>query len=801
MRKRIQKFTTLVFVLFGLTTYAQIFTFTNAGATGNLGPTQAQVNTAYTGTPLAGQVTVTAGIQYWTVPYTGQYIIEVQGAKGGGINGGLGASMIGEFSLTQGQVLKILVGQQGDGLSVGRNDYSGGGGSFVATNTNTALIVAGGGGGAQVSGQFTNATITTTANGASSGYSNGQPGSNGNGGTHINQTTDGGAGFLTNGTSGNPNPAPQSFLNGGQGGCNTWSTGCGAQGGFGGGGSSNRNDATYFGSGGGGGYSGGAASYGNAGDPPAAGGGASFNSGTNQINTAGVNSGHGIVIISRLSGIVPDDAAIISLDAPNDTVYCKTPTPIVVTLENNGTDSLKSAVIEWSVDGIIQAPYTFSGALDSVSGSGPITAQLTIGTFSFTQTGTHAVKVWSTLPNGVADTINFNDTIETNVEVQLFDVTILNQTNVSCNGGSNGSVLVNTIRPNTSYDWGGGITTPLRNNLSAGSYFVTVSDIHNCPDTFEVIITEPDPLGLQIVSGGYAICNGQNGSITVEGTGGTSPYNYLFMGAIPTNSLNNIVPGTFAIQITDANNCVFNDSVSIINPPILNAEIASIVPSGCNGNAGEATASANGGIPPYSYNWSDGSTGATVTGLIAGDYIVTITDSLGCEKTQIARVRSLDVSINNQSPMLIANNNSSGVTYQWINCETGQAVEGETGKNFMPTTPGNYAVIVSEGSCSDTSECVMVVNTFVSKLTSSDVVMNVYPNPSGGQFNIHLQGLSHENSLIEIIDLQGKILISRTIGKIQNESTTQFDINLANGIYFVKMQSGANIVVKRLVIQ
>lgn len=801
MKKLTQKLFVLVFVCIGFVSHAQIFTFTNAGATGNIGPTQTQVNTAYTGTPLAGQVTVTNGIQFWTVPFTGLYVIEVQGAKGGGANGGLGASMIGEFSLTQGQVLKILVGQQGEGLTVNRNDYSGGGGSFVATNTNSALIVAGGGGGAQVSGQFTNATITALANGASSGYSNGQPGNNGNGGTHINQTTDGGAGFLTNGTSGNPNPAPQAFVNGGQGGCNTWSAGCGAQGGFGGGGASNRDSPSFNGAGGGGGYSGGAASYGNPGDPPAAGGGGSFNTGANQINTAGVNNGHGTVIISRLFGIVPNDAAIVSIDAPNDTVYCKTPTSITVTLENNGTDSLKSAVIEWSVDGVLQTPYTFNGGLDSASGSGPISAQLTIGAFAFNQTGSYALKVWSTLPNGVADTVNFNDTLSTTLNVQLFDVSILSQTNVSCNGGNNGSVLVNTTRPNTNYDWGGGITTPLRQNLSAGSYFVTLTDVHNCPDTFEVTISEPLPLGVQTISGGFAICNGQNGSITVEGTGGTPPYNYMFMGAIPTNSLNNIVPGKFSIQITDANNCVFNDSVTIVNPPVLNAEIASIVPSGCNGNAGEASASANGGIPPYSYTWSDGSTTATITGLIAGDYHVTITDSLGCEKTQIARVRALDVSIDNQSPMLIANNNSSGVTYQWIDCETGEIINGQTGKNFMPSNPGNYAVIVTEGSCSDTSECVMVVNTFVTKLASSDVVMNVYPNPSGGQFSVHFQGLSHENSLIEIIDIQGKILVSRNLGKIQNESTTQFDLNLANGMYFIKLQSGFNTLVKRLIIQ
>ncbi|MBN2891578.1 MAG: hypothetical protein JXL97_06915 [Bacteroidales bacterium] len=77
---------------------AQTFTFTNAGATGNQGPTQAQVNTAYSGTPLDGAVVInTQGIQEWTVPVTASYRIEVYGAAGGGTSPGKGASMIGDF--------------------------------------------------------------------------------------------------------------------------------------------------------------------------------------------------------------------------------------------------------------------------------------------------------------------------------------------------------------------------------------------------------------------------------------------------------------------------------------------------------------------------------------------------------------------------------------------------------------------------------------------------------------------------------------------------------------------------------
>lgn len=111
-------------------------------------------------------MTVTNGIQEWTVPTTGSYVIEVWGARGGytgGCNSGQlggtlchganGARMKGTFNLTQGEILRIAVGQMGedyssDGGSVGGG---GGGGTFVAKGNNhsgaTVLIVSGGGGG------------------------------------------------------------------------------------------------------------------------------------------------------------------------------------------------------------------------------------------------------------------------------------------------------------------------------------------------------------------------------------------------------------------------------------------------------------------------------------------------------------------------------------------------------------------------------------------------------------------------------------------------------------------------------
>ena len=95
-------------------------TFTNCSATGRTGPTQSQVNSTYTsGNPLYNAVTInTQGIQEWTVPATGTYTIESWGAQGGGVSvAGLGARIKGDFDISQGDVIKIVVGQQG-GLPV-----------------------------------------------------------------------------------------------------------------------------------------------------------------------------------------------------------------------------------------------------------------------------------------------------------------------------------------------------------------------------------------------------------------------------------------------------------------------------------------------------------------------------------------------------------------------------------------------------------------------------------------------------------------------------------------------------------
>ena len=285
------------------------YVFTTCGQTGRYGPSQSQLNSTYSQTPLNGLVTSNNGIQRWVVPSTGNYIIEVSGAQGGpGAtyavgNPGNGSYMKGTFQLNANDVIHILVGQKGSYTSYSNNyGGGGGGGTFVAKGSNLSvsvpLIVAGGGGGGgyNSSGYVNGQTTTNGSNGGNASNNNYRgPGIGGTNGYGATGGTYGGnaGGFYSNG-SGNYNYHSElgiGFRNGGNGGNGQY----GGRGGFGGGGGG------YGGAGGAGGYSGGgggAWNYGGAG-----GGGGSFNSGTDQTNIAGANADHGIVIITPAEGI------------------------------------------------------------------------------------------------------------------------------------------------------------------------------------------------------------------------------------------------------------------------------------------------------------------------------------------------------------------------------------------------------------------------------------------------------------------------------------------------------------------
>ena len=281
-------------------------TFTNCGATGRTGPTLANCKSSYDvswedDTDLFN--VETQGIQEWTVPETSTYTIEVWGSSTPDQNysnsnndHGLGARMKGDFNLTKGDVLQILVGQK----PVQNKFNGGGGGTFVAKGTShtnaTALIVASGGGSHRssysASGYEDKLDAVTTTSGVTTFYAGGTNGGGGSGNTSTQWGGGSGAGFIGNGegptsNNGQYTGVSYSFRNGGVRANYVYGNYGDQEGGFGGGGS------------GGGGYSGGGGGKNSSGIGAQGGGGGSYNSGSNQDNSAGAWEGHGKITITK----------------------------------------------------------------------------------------------------------------------------------------------------------------------------------------------------------------------------------------------------------------------------------------------------------------------------------------------------------------------------------------------------------------------------------------------------------------------------------------------------------------------
>ena len=298
--------------------------FTPCGATYQTGPSLSQCTSTYSGSnPWVTNTSyfnmTTNGIQLWTVPQTGVYAFTCAGASGAGNYPGKGAILTANLSLTQGQIIQLAVGQQGQGGGTGcsSNSAGGGGGSFVVSSGTPLLVSGGGGSGANAPNNTTlyNALTGTSGNSgdgncSGAGGTGGAGGGGGNGGCCCGGA--GGAGFNSNGGQGNNGAyGGNSWANGMTGGTFFNDPGNHPYGGFGGGG------AAYFGGGGGGGYSGGGGGGLNTcdcGNCQGGGGGGSYSS-TTVLSSSVTNTGQGYITVLKLVFGPPTSVTLGTVDA------------------------------------------------------------------------------------------------------------------------------------------------------------------------------------------------------------------------------------------------------------------------------------------------------------------------------------------------------------------------------------------------------------------------------------------------------------------------------------------------------
>lgn len=208
--------------------------------------------------------------------------------------------------------------------------------------------------------------------------------------------------------------------------------------------------------------------------------------------------------------------------------------------------------------------------------------------------------------------------------------------NVSCHGASDGSITVigSGGLPPYAYFWSNGDTTNMLQNISAGIYTVILTDSVNCTDTMTFTIEQPPALIANAFATGETSNNSNDGTAHVVVSGGVPPYSIEWSNGATTDSIFNLNPGFYSVVVTDSINCTATDTVLVSRFNCdLSAETSSTEVTCFGGSDGTATINVLNGTAPYLYTWSNGGNTATISGLPAGSYSVTVVAADNCTAT------------------------------------------------------------------------------------------------------------------------------------------------------------------------
>lgn len=339
--------------------------------------------------------------------------------------------------------------------------------------------------------------------------------------------------------------------------------------------------------------------------------------------------------------------------------------------------------------------------------------------------------------------------------------------------------------------------TDASGNAASVQVAVTVADnlppAIDCPASFEV--SSCDPVGA------YEIQASDNckGNITLSLTDG------LESGAtFPTGVT------TVAYEATDAGGNSSTCSFQVTVAQVLSATLTTVEIE-CEGDeTGSLTANPTGGTPGYSYLWSTGSTGASISGLPAGDYSVTITDAFGCTMVMsktlteppllVVSLVAITNATNNQSNGSIdvtATGGTPPLTYTWTDL-AGNVLG--TQEDIGGLAAGTYQLLVTDanGCESQSGYTIQSTSTGTSDLSLGDLV-KIYPNPTPGQVIVELTGMAAQLPVgIEAFDVTGRQALT-----YQSGPSTKHVLDLsgrAAGVYLLKIWVGNEMLAERLIV-
>ena len=513
-------------------------------------------------------------------------------------------------------------------------------------------------------------------------------------------------------------------------------------------------------------------------------GGMTFTSGPSPFTTTGLSSGNYNIVVQDAAGCT-SVANSITITEPTAVVHTTSATNASCGA-NNGT------ITAVATGGT--TPYTYS--IDNGGGyqsSG-----------SFTGLAANTYQIIAMDANGCTSILS-TETITGTGTVTTASVPV----NETC-AATNGSIVLTGTGGSAPYQYSidGGATFQSSGSftgLSAGTYNVVIEDVNGCQGANTSTITNTGGF-TPTISSNQTICFGNSATITSGGAG--SGGTYTWDGGLGTGATQVASPAsttTYTVTMVDGSACTETASVTITvetEPTVI------ITPSNPVICAGESVTLAASGA--QSYNWNTGATSASITVSPTNQTTYTVIGSNGvCQGAAVSTTISV-----NLAPVIIAgsdqtlivaggtinfSNAGSGATsYSWSFGDGTSSTLGSPSHTY--TTAGTYTVILTGtlGNCSSSDTITINVGFTGLEEVNLEESVNLYPNPSNGEFNLSLNFAIEQDVEIRIFNTIGELLASKTMN---NTSSSVIEFNLndnAEGFYFVNIKTNNESITKRI---
>lgn len=421
-------------------------------------------------------------------------------------------------------------------------------------------------------------------------------------------------------------------------------------------------------------------------------------------------------------------------------------------------------------------PYNFTW---SSFGNPPVNTDMTSNL-----TGLCAGTYFLTLSDSDPAGCQILDTIVV-AEPELLEVSLLDQVNESCVVGNDGSITIGVTGGTFpfSYQWDDPAmqTDSIITGLSQNTYNVVVTDANNCTDNLSVDILAPTPPSINPIADASVSCpEDTDGSLSVTATpGGAAIVSYDWSNGDQGADITNLGPGTYIVTVTAEDGCSSIDSAMVTAPAALAVDSVVVRQPDCPGFPnGQITVFPSGGTQPYRYIWSTNPSDTTtlnpLSGLSAGDYVVTILDANDCtpfvQFVTIVDPPGIVITLDNLTGVSCPDDNvcdgTAAVSAQYSDGSTGtfnfmwssgEITNGVDAANANQLCRGLQSVTVSDGTCGEILEIDVPSPENISAI--SDVVpvscngfmdgsITVTPSGGTGDFTFLWLGIGETTSTI-----------------------------------------------------